>query len=183
MMIERIRREHGYMIRLLAMLRRKLVALKEEQTINYSLVREIVDYLANHSNSIHHPKEDILYHYYTEHYGHNQGMENLEDEHIALSNKTHDFLDLIEMILADAVIPQDVFIAQLEDFLSMQRKHLEFEEQSILPLIANAFTPQDWQQVEALWDKEDIDPVFGDTIADEYVLLADRVRRGERECV
>ncbi|GAL10657.1 hypothetical protein JCM19233_1634 [Vibrio astriarenae] len=183
MMIERIRREHGYMIRLLAMLRRKLVALKEEQSVNYSLIREIVDYLAKHSNSVHHPKEDILYHYYMEHYGHEQEMENLEQDHVMLSEKSHAFLETLEMILADAVIPQDVFIAQLEDFLDTQRKHLEFEEHSILPLIANSFTSQDWQAVESQWDREESDPVFGDTIADEYMLLADRVRRGERECV
>ena len=75
MMIERIRREHGYMVRLLAVLRQKIALLKEEQTINYSLVREIVDYLAHHSERVHHPKEDILYHYYLEHYGHHTDIE------------------------------------------------------------------------------------------------------------
>ncbi|OXX28803.1 hemerythrin domain-containing protein, partial [Vibrio sp. V08_P9A1T1] len=64
MMIERIRREHGYMARLLAILRDKQRQLSNEQSINYSLVREIIDYLATHSESVHHPKEDILYHYY-----------------------------------------------------------------------------------------------------------------------
>lgn len=49
MMIERIRREHGYMVRLLAILRHKLNEIKEENAINYSLVSEIVDYLSNHS--------------------------------------------------------------------------------------------------------------------------------------
>lgn len=182
-MIERIRREHGYMVRLLAMLRRKLVSIKDEQTINYSLIREIVAYLANHSEKVHHPKEDILYRYYIEHYDANGAMANLEQEHEQLSGKTHDFLDTLDMILADAVIPQDVFVAQLEEFLNLQRNHLDFEEQSILPQIANSFTTKDWQRVEALWSTEESDPVFGDTIADEYLLLADRVRRGERECV
>ncbi|OXX27785.1 hemerythrin domain-containing protein, partial [Vibrio sp. V06_P1A73T115] len=69
MMIERIRREHGYMARLLAILRDKQRQLSNEQSINYSLVREIIDYLATHSESVHHPKEDILYHYYIDHYG------------------------------------------------------------------------------------------------------------------
>ena len=41
MMIERIRREHGYMTRLLAILRGKLQLLKDEKPINYSLVRRL----------------------------------------------------------------------------------------------------------------------------------------------
>lgn len=49
MMIERIRREHGYMVRLLAILRHKLNEIKQERAINYALVSEIVDYLSNHS--------------------------------------------------------------------------------------------------------------------------------------
>ncbi|NAX17644.1 hemerythrin domain-containing protein, partial [Vibrio sp. V22_P2S10T140] len=53
MMIERIRREHGYMARLLAILRDKQRQLSNEQSINYSLVREIIDYLATHSESVH----------------------------------------------------------------------------------------------------------------------------------
>lgn len=130
MMIERIRREHGYMVRLLAILRHKLNEIKEENAINYSLVSEIVDYLSNHSEKIHHPKEDILYHHFLKHYGKQQTMENLEREHQELAEKTKEFSMLIEMILQDAVVPQDIFIAQLEDFIESQKRHLELEEKN-----------------------------------------------------
>jgi len=53
MMIERIRREHSYMARLLAILNNKLELLKQEREINYSLVAEVVHYLMNHSNKVH----------------------------------------------------------------------------------------------------------------------------------
>ena len=53
MMIERIRREHSYMARLLAILNNKLELLKQEREINYSLIAEVVHYLMNHSNKVH----------------------------------------------------------------------------------------------------------------------------------
>lgn len=62
-------------------------------------------------------------------------MENLEKEHQELAEKTKEFSMLIEMILQDAVVPQDIFIAQLEDFIESQKRHLELEERKILPLI------------------------------------------------
>jgi len=181
MMIERIRREHGYMTRLLAILRSKLKLLKDEQPINYSLVKEIVDYLSRHSETIHHPKEDILYRYYMEHYGEHAEVADLEKEHVALSATTHSFLATIEMILNDAVVPQQVFIEQLDAFIESQRKHLEMEEQSILPMINRTFTVSDWKLVESQWNCNEDDPVFGSTIADRYAQLAQRVRKSEAE--
>lgn len=182
MMIERIRREHGYMARLLAILRSKLQLLKDEQPINYSLVKEIVDYLATHSETVHHPKEDIIYRYYMEHYGENESVEDLEQDHVRLAEQTHAFVDVVEMILQDAVVPQDVFIEKMDSFITAQRRHMELEEQSILPLISRTFSVEDWQNVEAQWNQNEDDPVFGETIADRFTQLARRVRKSESEC-
>lgn len=186
MMLEQIRREHGYMVRLLAILRKKLNSIRNEQPINYSLVKEIVDYLSSHSESTHHPKEDILYQYYMEHYGathalENLEMANLEQEHKLLAEKTHEFMDTVDMILQDAVVPLDIFADQLENFVNEQKRHLEFEEKEILPVISDTFSVEDWQAVESQWKQSDDDPVFGDTIADKYRQLAERVRQNESE--
>ena len=183
MMLERIRREHGYMVRLLSILRHKLSEIKEERIINYALVSEIVDYLSKHSEKVHHPKEDILYHHFLKCYGKQQTMGNLEKEHQELANKSREFASLIEMILQDAVVPQDMFVAYLEDFIESQREHLELEERKILPLIEKLFTTEDWQHVESLWSVSEDDPVFGDTIADRYKQLAERVRQSDAESV
>ncbi len=183
MMIERIKREHGYMVRLLAILKGKLAQLNNEQSINYSLVKEIVDYLGSHSEKVHHPKEDILYHYFIEHYGEQQDIENLEQQHVELSTNTHDFLNIVEMILQDAVVPKEIFVERLERFIVEQKQHLDMEEKNILPLIKTAFTTEDWKKVEAMWEVTEDDPVFGPTIADQYKLLAARVKQNDAECV
>ncbi|MGR5067856.1 hemerythrin domain-containing protein [Vibrio alfacsensis] len=183
MMLERIRREHGYMVRLLAILRHKLKEIQQEHPINYSLVSEIVDYLSNHSEKIHHPKEDILYHYFLEHYGQQKNIENLELEHQELAEKTKQFALVVDMILQDAVVPQEMFARQLEDFITSQKRHLDMEERKILPLIEALFTTEDWQYVESQWQENEDDPVFGDTIADRYKQLAERVRQNNKEFV
>jgi hemerythrin-like domain-containing protein len=76
-----------------------------------------------------------------------------------------------------------VFIDQLAAFIEAQRKHMEYEEKVILPIIVGAFSVQDWRSVEELWQQPEDDPVFGDTIADQYRQLAIRVRQSEEECV
>jgi len=101
---------------------------------------------------------------------------------MVLSEQTHAFLNIIEMILQDAVVPQEVIIEKLESFISAQRRHLEMEEQSILPLINRTFTVADWQKVESQWNENEDDPVFGETIAERFAQLARRVRKSESEC-
>lgn len=181
MMMEQIHREHGYMVRLLAILKKKWSMLKEEKPINYSLVKEIVDYLSTHSETVHHPKEDMLYRHFVEHYPASAEIKSLELEHQELAEKTQEFLLIVDMILQDAVVPQEMFIEQLENFIQNQKHHLDFEEKEVLPLIKNTFTTEDWQQVEGQWEHNDDDPVFGDTIADRYKQLAARVRQNDSE--
>ncbi|WP_261816677.1 hemerythrin domain-containing protein [Vibrio gallicus] len=176
MLLERIHREHGYMVRLLAILNKKLAHLRAEEPINYSLVKEVADYLCDHSERTHHPKEDLIYHYYIEKYGEQQQIQNLELEHVALAKLTHEFLDVVEMILNDAVVPFDVFANQLEGFIRRQKQHLDLEEQQIIPLIKQTFTTSDWQYLEQHWGAQEEDPVFGDTIADRYKQLATRLK-------
>lgn len=183
MMIEQIRREHGYMVRLLAILANKVELLKQEQPVNYSLIKEVVDYLSEYSEKYHHPKEDILYHYYRENYGAHDDMDNLEFEHKLLECKTHAFMNIVEMILQDAVVPHHLFIEQLEAFMNAQKSHLELEEKNILPMICDRFSVEDWQHVETLYSGTDDDPVFGDTIAEQYAQLAKRVRATDKECI
>jgi hemerythrin-like domain-containing protein len=165
------------MSRLLAILRRELVLLEDEKNINYTLVKEIIDYLSSHSEAVHHPKEDLIYHYYIEKYGDKTGITNLEEDHKVLAGKTHDFLDLIDMVLQDAVVPQDIIVVQLSEFIKSQKMHLDMEEKEIIPLILDTFSAHDWKHVESQWGSSDDDPVFGDSIAARYKHLANRVRQ------
>jgi hemerythrin-like domain-containing protein len=181
MMIERIRREHGYMTRLLAILRNQYQRLQNEESVDYRLVKEIVDYLSSHSEAIHHPKEDLVYHYYVAKYGDDKHITDLSADHVVLSEKTHYFLDIIEMILKDAIVPQEVFMEQLAEFITSQKQHLDLEEREILPLVKKTFVEEDWQYLDTQWTQNEDDPVFGDNIADQYKQLAERVRNYKLE--
>jgi hemerythrin-like domain-containing protein len=85
------------------------------------------------------------------------------------------------MILQDAVVPLDFFAQQLDTFIQDQKRHLDFEEREILPLIQSTFTTSDWQYLEKQWGIQEEDPVFGETIADKYKQLSSLVKQTEKE--
>jgi hypothetical protein len=43
---------------------------------------------------------------------------------------------MVEMILMDAVIPLDQFVARLEQFIEQQEAHMNYEEGSSSPICA-----------------------------------------------
>ncbi len=180
MLRQRISTEHSYMVRLLVILDQQLVKLKDDHKVDYRLINQVVRYLQRHSETTHHPKEDILYHYYLEHYGHDANIENLELEHDDLSAITQEFADLLAMILSDVVVPKEVISEHLSDFIYRQKQHLDFEERKILPQLSQYFSDQDWLNVETLCGAQAIDPVFGDNIASQYQYLADWLQNEEK---
>ncbi|MBD1575327.1 MULTISPECIES: hemerythrin domain-containing protein [Vibrio] len=171
MLGEIISREHSYMVRLLVVLDKLLADLKAEKSIDYNVIAEVIHYLQQHSEQTHHPKEDIIYHYYLEHYGNDEQIANLEQAHHELAQVSQEFAELVEMVNQDAVVPHDVFYQALANFIHQQKKHLDFEEREILPQLKKMFTDQDWQQVESLWGEADKDPLFGADIEQDYAKL------------
>ena len=97
MILEIIHTEHGYINRLLKVLQQKLESIKNGQSVDYSLIKDIVDYLHNYAQCCHHPKEDILYHYYQSHYAKNDDMKSLEQEHQELAQLTSEFAETVDI--------------------------------------------------------------------------------------
>ncbi|KLV04398.1 cation-binding protein [Photobacterium aquae] len=177
MMLDIIHAEHGNIVRLLGILQHKLKLIRNGDEVDYSLLRDIVEYLQSHAEQCHHPKEDVLYHYYQAHYADDNGaLASLEQEHQQLAVLTHEFAELVDMILMDAVIPLDIFADKLNAFVDRQRAHLEFEECQIFPMIQAHFTSADWQAVANEYQECGSDPLFGNEVALRYRNLAERLR-------
>ncbi|KAB2825675.1 cation-binding protein [Aliivibrio finisterrensis] len=175
MLIESIYKEHGYINRIIQLLESKLSRLEDEKSVNYNVIRESVSYLSSVAEKMHHPKEDMIYQYYIDHYGEHEGLDNLLQEHHTLSDSTEAFSITIEMILNDAIVPKDIFKEHLKAFTSRVRQHLELEEKEILPFLKAHLTTNDWEELERSWIEEE-DPVFGNIIDKRYLVLAEKVR-------
>ena len=175
MLIESIYKEHGYINRIIQLLDSKLSRLENEKSVNYNVIRESVDYLSLVAEKTHHPKEDMIYQYYIDHYGSHEGLANLLKEHDTLSNETEEFSIAITMILNDAVVPKEVFKSKLKAFTHRIEQHLELEEKEILPFLKAHLTVADWREIESNWVEVE-DPVFGHQVNKRYLELAGRVR-------
>ncbi|MDD1794156.1 hemerythrin domain-containing protein [Enterovibrio makurazakiensis] len=171
MLVDSIHRDHRNISRLLRLLTDKLAAIRSEQPVDYGYIRDTLLYLKDHAERCHHPKEDLIYHYYLTNYADTEGVAALDEEHETLAALTAEFAISVDMILMDSVIPLDVFAGKLTEFVEQQQRHLELEERSVLPAIEKALTAEDWNYLQSQWEEED-DPLFGEQVAARFKALA-----------
>ncbi|QUM86485.1 MULTISPECIES: hemerythrin domain-containing protein [unclassified Moritella] len=169
-MLSLIIKDHKQVEQLLNVLTEQLAELESElQGVNFTLMGDIVNYLRNYIERYHHPKEDLIYSYYLEHYVEDAAMPNrLASEHQSLKFLSRELSSSLNMIQLDSVMPFDELAAQLKEFVNKQRAHIQYETNVVMPLMAEKFTPDDWCHIEHLWKNGSLQEVqtfaeFNDT--------------------
>ena len=178
-MIESIHQDHKNIMELLHVLRNKVNLLKEDNKIDYKVIKSIIIYLKKYADKYHHPMEDLIYAYYLKYRVVSDLVANrLTDEHKQLKIITTELDDMVDTVLLDAIIPKEVLIEKLELFVTRQQQHLDYEEQKVLPAIKKSLTPDDWENLRQQWKHHEyVDPLFGDKISQEFNLLAGLLNR------
>ena len=97
----------------------------------------------------------------------------LHEEHARLLDAGTELKEMVEMILMDAVIPLDQFVARLEQFIEQQEAHMNYEEGVIFPHLRDSLTEDDWRHLEQLWQNRAInDPLFWAEVSQHFQALA-----------
>lgn len=195
-MLELIRNDHKNLAILIRLLQEKLERVKADKPINYGLMRDVVEYMQEYADRYHHRYEDIIYGYYLRKTGQDENcpVNKLEREHQRIEADTADFKNMIEMILLDSVVPREQFAERLTAYIDQQQRHMDYEDQEILPLLDRELKDEDWKAIEALLpavESKDgmqatvqrMDPLFGAEVAHRYKDLALRLQRTSRERV
>ena len=177
-MLSLITKDHEQVELLLNVLTEQLAELEsEQQGVNFKLMDDIVHYLRNYIDRYHHPKEDLIYSYYLEHYVEDAEMPNrLASEHQSLNFLSRELSHSLNMIQLDSVMPFDALAVQLRGFVDKQRAHIQYETNVVMPLMVEKFTPDDWCHIEHLWkngDLQDIQPIV--VFNDAYEQLIQRI--------
>lgn len=166
-----LHQDHVNLNKLLVILRQKVNQLKEGQQPNFCLIADVIDYISNYADGHHHPREDKMYQYLADRNPElDKHLFNCAKEHEELKATSLQLSEAIDGILHDSVMPMDEFVNLLDDFVSLQTAHLNFEEGELFPLIADIVSEGDLAELERELPKQD-DPLFGEKQAHEYMDL------------
>ena len=159
--IEAWHADHAYFSRLLELLRKELDAFHLGRVPNYELMLDIISYLRDYSDEMHHPREDVAF---ARMVAYCPDLELLlaclAQEHRVIAHAGERLRTYLVAILADTIVPRDEVEISAATYLVYYGNHIATEEKDVLPRAAEVLTPVDWEAVgKAVPHRSD--PLFG----------------------
>ena len=146
-MLDRLRVEHGQLLRKLNLLESHYLDMCRGKTPDYSLMQSIIDYIQEYPEQVHHPLEDMIYSILLERVDNAEFVQDLVSEHTQLELVTRELKESLESFPGCAA-SKEKLKRQLSQFLVGQRQHIYTEESEVFPLVQSALTKEDWKRLQ-----------------------------------
>ena len=160
--LKKLYRDHANFFKLMDLLDAELQAMEKTGTAASELMKELVSYTRNYSDSIHHPIEDHLYQLLLIRTDDGrESMERLLGDHQILMQLTR---ELNQALASDN--NQDV-ISSGRDFLNQQRDHMKFEEEKAFLLLRENLGTSDFEYATGALPADE-DPLRDPLMQSEY---------------
>lgn len=179
--LERLKRDHVNLLRLLDLLSKELDALCAGEESNFDLKIEMLDYIEHYAERVHHPTEDMIYHEVLPRVRDGESLLlRLGREHGEIIGMARRFRETLEGIVQGEVLTREEVETRGREFVALQRQHIKLEEEEIFPLLDKHLTQDEWEELVSKVPKEE-DPVFTWQNYNRFRSLIDYLQAHESE--
>lgn len=173
-----LHKDHVHLEKVFNILDQQIELLSSDSNPDYYLMADITNYIQNYPDLIHHPKENRVYDVYKQRS--NEAADivaQLQKDHQTLPVETNALQNLLETAANSAIfLSRNKIQDEVKNFLRIERKHMNLEENILFPLILKTLTDDDWKILES--DTTEInDPLFGGSIEARYKNLYESIKR------
>lgn len=140
--------EHVYFNQLLALLQRQLDLFHREEQLNFELTMDIVSYLRDYADRVHHPREDVAFARLAKKCPDLELMlARLVQEHRVIAHAGETLLGTLQAVLGGAIIAKGEVEMAIATYLVYYGNHIAREEEDVLARAAKELTREDWEAV------------------------------------
>ena len=169
--------EHGYFNRLLGLLHKEIDAFHGDGRPNYELMLDIISYLRDYGDALHHPREDAAFARLSARCPDLElPLARLKQEHHVIAHAGETLRNQLDAILGGAIVPMEDLEVAAATYLVYYGNHIAKEEEDILPRAAEVLTPEDWKAVRAAVLPVR-DPLFGEHPEERFRELRRQIAR------
>jgi hemerythrin-like domain-containing protein len=159
--MQRLRRDHANLSRLLTGLERQVAAMERDEGPDWDVIRRIVEYCLTYADLHHHPLEDqVLARLRTRDPTIAAPFLGLDGEHRALQAALRQFATATEQVAQDATIQRACYGDLARKFVAAQRDHIRREDQQFFPAAERGLAPSDWADLDRSSSSLPRDPLF-----------------------
>jgi hemerythrin-like domain-containing protein len=160
--------EHAAFWRLLDRLEAQVALFHGGETPDYRLMIDVVSYLREFPDRVHHPREDAAFERMVAHDPSLRlPVNRLLQEHRVLATAGEELLRQLDEVLDGGYLPRESIEASVDTYLVYYRHHLTTEERTILPRAAALLLDEDWRAAEHAAEQRR-DPLLGDPFEERY---------------
>jgi hemerythrin-like domain-containing protein len=138
---------------------------------NYDLMLDIISYLRDYSDRVHHPREDVAFERLARRCPElAPALARLHQEHQVIAEAGEALRALLVAATEDAMLERTRIVVAAAMYLVYYGNHIAREEEEIVGRADRELGAEDWQAVRAAAPARD-DPVFGSDPAERYRAL------------
>ena len=165
------RTEHAYFRRLLRLLQREVDVFHTGEKPNYELMLDIISYLHEFSDRVHHPREDVAFARLAQRCPELElELARLRQEHGVIARAGETLRDLLSGVLDDALVKRAEVEVAAAMYLVYYGNHLAKEDEDIVGRAAQVLDAADWEAVRAAVPAQP-DPLSGQGSGERYRAL------------
>ena len=169
--------DHVNFARLLHILEDELALFHEGGSPDYALMLDIMYYMTQYPDVVHHPKEDLVFAKIKERdITAAAAIDTLTRQHVFLKACGEQLVHDLDDIVNGSIIARSAVGASARDYLANFREHMRVEERDILPLAARLLQLNDWSAIDAAIRRIE-DPLFGPRTDERYACIAEHIGR------
>jgi hemerythrin-like domain-containing protein len=164
--------EHRHLAALVRVLEEKAGQARALDLGDYYLLHDIVGYLHDYPDQVHHPTENLLFEKLVRRVPAAQPrVERLLRDHEAVAAETLDLLHALDAAIENPDPADEPAIRQAcKRFARHQSDHMRRENRDLFPLAIDALARSDWRSIERHFAAVE-DPLFGRVVGKEHRLL------------
>ena len=164
--------EHRYLSLLLETLEEQLNATELTAAGDFFLIQDIVHYMHEYTDAVHHPTEDLMFDKLVQRNPDKaKDVAHLRKDHIAMHKETARIQKLLDTA-AQLKTPKaaDAVRTTTNKYIGRLRQHIQFEETELFPAAVQCLANRDWHAIDMSLEAKQ-DPLFGPTVQRDYRVL------------
>lgn len=160
-LLQRLDQDHRRLEQLLGLLEGLLDEFRDGLEPDYELMCELMEYLIDYADQVHHPSEDLIFVRVMAQQGAGHALlQQLMQQHQGLVQINRRFKESLEGIVHEEVLRRDEVERRGRELIAQLRDHMQLEDEQAFPLAAACLSAVDWDELLAA--APDVqDPVFG----------------------
>ena len=173
--LDTLHTDHKNLTRLLNLFERCLQEFQDGDNSQLRLMTEIVHYMVQYPDIAHHPREDLVTEKLRERDPATAAIaDELQSQHEKIKHLGAELYDMLYAASRGAMTPRDRLTELCQDYLALNRSHMDIEESEAFPRARRVLADSDWAAIESALTPAD-DPLFGGIVHQSYQELYDQI--------